>query len=238
MVNAIPSVCTRWPKSSRRRKPRWLTVSDSPSLWLKCKCTCSRTPVSVSCLRIQLLLMRTNDSYGAFFGLCLHLSDYPHGIRLTSAVLGGERKVLIVFMAPSQQDRTRFVSDLRESIAEVQEMEKYRVECKHPICWPLAWELNQLMCCTFQDGRPALCLPSHFNVPVPFVFIYSGVGKTERRDAAQLALWRCGRRRRRCEERCCEWHPRKDEFWWQLLRGWGSQTHSAQLISQGPVGDR
>lgn len=56
--------------------------------------------------------------------------DYPHGIRLTSAVLGGERKVLIVFMAPSQQDRTRFVSDLRESIAEVQEMEKYRVECK------------------------------------------------------------------------------------------------------------
>lgn len=35
-----------------------------------------------------------------------------------------------MFMAPSQQDRTRFVSDLRESIAEVQEMEKYRVECK------------------------------------------------------------------------------------------------------------
>uniref|UniRef100_H3D4N5 IQ motif and Sec7 domain ArfGEF 2b n=1 Tax=Tetraodon nigroviridis TaxID=99883 RepID=H3D4N5_TETNG len=55
-------------------------------------------------------------------------SYYPHGIRLTSAILGGERKVLIVFMAPSQQDRTRFVSDLRESIAEVQEMEKYRVE--------------------------------------------------------------------------------------------------------------
>ncbi|KAM4562737.1 IQ motif and SEC7 domain-containing protein 1 isoform 2-T2 [Odontesthes bonariensis] len=55
-------------------------------------------------------------------------SYYPHGIRLTSASLGGERKILIVFMAPSQQDRTRFVSDLRESIAEVQEMEKYRVE--------------------------------------------------------------------------------------------------------------
>uniref|UniRef100_A0A3Q2YTD1 IQ motif and Sec7 domain ArfGEF 2 n=1 Tax=Hippocampus comes TaxID=109280 RepID=A0A3Q2YTD1_HIPCM len=55
-------------------------------------------------------------------------NSYPHGIRLTSAVLGGERKVLIVFMAPSQQDRTRFVSDLRESVAEVQEMEKYRVE--------------------------------------------------------------------------------------------------------------
>ncbi|XP_014869515.1 PREDICTED: IQ motif and SEC7 domain-containing protein 2-like, partial [Poecilia mexicana] len=55
-------------------------------------------------------------------------SDYPHGIRLTSANPGGERKVLIIFTAPSQQDRARFTSDLRESIAEVQEMEKYRVE--------------------------------------------------------------------------------------------------------------
>ncbi|XP_056628370.1 IQ motif and SEC7 domain-containing protein 1 isoform X3 [Triplophysa dalaica] len=55
-------------------------------------------------------------------------SYYPHGIRLTSALPGSERKVLIVFNAPSQQDRTRFTSDLRESVAEVQEMEKYRVE--------------------------------------------------------------------------------------------------------------
>lgn len=74
---------------------------------------------------------------------CLHLSDYPHGIRLTSAILGGERKVLIVFMAPSQQDRTRFVSDLRESIAEVQEMEKYRVECEYSTCWTLDSESRQ-----------------------------------------------------------------------------------------------
>lgn len=65
--------------------------------------------------------------------ILLLVTDYAHGIRLTSAVLGGERKVLIVFMAPSQQDRSRFVSDLRESIAEVQEMEKYRVECERPI---------------------------------------------------------------------------------------------------------
>ncbi|XP_051759194.1 IQ motif and SEC7 domain-containing protein 2 isoform X3 [Ctenopharyngodon idella] len=55
-------------------------------------------------------------------------SYYPHGIRLTSAMPGSERKVLIVFNAPSQQDRTRFTSDLRESVAEVQDMEKYRVE--------------------------------------------------------------------------------------------------------------
>lgn len=38
--------------------------------------------------------------------------------------------MLIVFTAPSQQDRARFTSDLRESIAEVQDMEKYRVECE------------------------------------------------------------------------------------------------------------
>ncbi|CAM5131562.1 unnamed protein product, partial [Natator depressus] len=55
-------------------------------------------------------------------------SYYQFGIKLLSAVPGGERKVLIVFNAPSLQDRLRFTSDLRESIAEVQEMEKYRVE--------------------------------------------------------------------------------------------------------------
>ncbi|KAJ4934898.1 hypothetical protein JOQ06_007679 [Pogonophryne albipinna] len=59
---------------------------------------------------------------------CSSQRDYPHGIRLTSANPGGERKVLIVVTAPSQQDRARFTSDLRESIAEVQDMEKYRVE--------------------------------------------------------------------------------------------------------------
>uniref|UniRef100_A0A8B9VWI1 IQ motif and Sec7 domain ArfGEF 2 n=1 Tax=Anas zonorhyncha TaxID=75864 RepID=A0A8B9VWI1_9AVES len=53
---------------------------------------------------------------------------YQFGIKLLSAAPGGERKVLIVFNAPSPQDRLRFASDLRESVAEVQEMEKYRVE--------------------------------------------------------------------------------------------------------------
>lgn len=57
-------------------------------------------------------------------------TDYQFGIKLLSAVPGGERKVLIIFNAPSLQDRLRFTSDLRESIAEVQEMEKYRVECE------------------------------------------------------------------------------------------------------------
>ncbi|CAK6441491.1 unnamed protein product [Pipistrellus nathusii] len=53
---------------------------------------------------------------------------YPNGIRLTSAVPGADIKVLINFNAPNPQDRKKFSDDLRESIAEVQEMEKHRIE--------------------------------------------------------------------------------------------------------------
>lgn len=38
--------------------------------------------------------------------------------------------MLINFNAPNPQDRKKFTDDLRESIAEVQEMEKHRIECK------------------------------------------------------------------------------------------------------------
>lgn len=57
-------------------------------------------------------------------------TDYPNGIRLTSAIPGADIKVLINFNAPNPQDRKKFTDDLRESIAEVQEMEKYRIECE------------------------------------------------------------------------------------------------------------
>ncbi|XP_017160380.1 IQ motif and SEC7 domain-containing protein 1 isoform X2 [Poecilia reticulata] len=53
---------------------------------------------------------------------------YPNGLRLTSAIPGADIKVLINFNAPNPQDRKKFTDDLRESIAEVQEMEKYRIE--------------------------------------------------------------------------------------------------------------
>ncbi|XP_042535583.1 IQ motif and SEC7 domain-containing protein 1 isoform X1 [Dipodomys spectabilis] len=55
---------------------------------------------------------------------------YPHGIRLTSAVPGADVKVLINFNAPNPQDRKKFTDDLRESVAEVQEMEKHRIEAE------------------------------------------------------------------------------------------------------------
>lgn len=57
--------------------------------------------------------------------------DYPNGVRLTSAIPGADIKVLINFNAPNPQDRKKFTDDLRESIAEVQEMEKYRIECEY-----------------------------------------------------------------------------------------------------------
>ncbi|XP_067359864.1 IQ motif and SEC7 domain-containing protein 1 isoform X1 [Channa argus] len=53
---------------------------------------------------------------------------YPNGVRLTSAIPGADIKILINFNAPNPQDRKKFTDDLRESIAEVQEMEKYRIE--------------------------------------------------------------------------------------------------------------
>uniref|UniRef100_A0A8C7I0Z3 IQ motif and Sec7 domain ArfGEF 1 n=1 Tax=Oncorhynchus kisutch TaxID=8019 RepID=A0A8C7I0Z3_ONCKI len=53
---------------------------------------------------------------------------YPNGVRLTSAVPRADVKLLINFNAPNPQDRKKFTDDLRESIAEVQEMEKYRIE--------------------------------------------------------------------------------------------------------------
>ena len=62
--------------------------------------------------------------------------DYPNGIRLTSAIPGADIKVLINFNAPNPQDRKKFTDDLRESIAEVQEMEKYRIECELPFFSP------------------------------------------------------------------------------------------------------
>lgn len=66
-----------------------------------------------------------------FWCLLFLIIDYPNGIRLTSAIPGADIKVLINFNAPNPQDRKKFTDDLRESIAEVQEMEKYRIESKY-----------------------------------------------------------------------------------------------------------
>ena len=43
-------------------------------------------------------------------------TDYPHGIRLTTNL---DNKVLITFNARNEHDRSKFVEDLKEAIAEV-----------------------------------------------------------------------------------------------------------------------
>lgn len=80
----------------------------------------------------DLLVFSWTEADGRVWGPCSLLSsaDYPNGIRLTSAVPGADTKVLISFNAPNPQDRKKFSDDLRESIAEVQEMEKHRIECE------------------------------------------------------------------------------------------------------------
>jgi IQ motif and SEC7 domain-containing protein len=51
--------------------------------------------------------------------------DYPFCIRLTQKVDG---KVLATFNARNEHDRCKFADDLRESIAEMDEMETIRIE--------------------------------------------------------------------------------------------------------------
>lgn len=52
-------------------------------------------------------------------------SDYPFCIRLSQKVDG---KVLATFNARNEHDRCKFADDLRESIAEMDEMETIRIE--------------------------------------------------------------------------------------------------------------
>lgn len=56
-------------------------------------------------------------------------SDYPHGITILSP-FGSDKKQVLNFCAQSAEELLKFVEDLKESIAEVSEMEQIRIECK------------------------------------------------------------------------------------------------------------
>lgn len=88
-----------------------------------------RISISASLWKGHVWVLSWIASLKIFLSRCCFL-DYPNGVRLTSALPGADIKVLINFNAPNPQDRKKFTDDLRESIAEVQEMEKYRIECK------------------------------------------------------------------------------------------------------------
>lgn len=71
-------------------------------------------------------------------------SDYPHGITLVTPVSGSDKKQVLHFCALGSEEMQKFVEDLKESIAEVMELEQIRIECKassviqtpcsHPVC--------------------------------------------------------------------------------------------------------
>ncbi|KAF7229204.1 transcript variant X1 [Nothobranchius furzeri] len=68
-------------------------------------------------------------------GMQFHLYEneyYPHGITILSPY-GSEKKQVLHFCAQSSEELLKFVEDLKESIAEVSEMEQIRIE----------WELEK-----------------------------------------------------------------------------------------------
>jgi len=57
------------------------------------------------------------------------ITDYPHGITILSP-FSSEKKQVVSFCSQSSEELLKFVEDLRESIAEVAEMEQIRIECE------------------------------------------------------------------------------------------------------------
>uniref|UniRef100_A0A2K6LKP7 IQ motif and SEC7 domain-containing protein 3 n=1 Tax=Rhinopithecus bieti TaxID=61621 RepID=A0A2K6LKP7_RHIBE len=69
-------------------------------------------------------------------GMQFHLFEneyYSHGITLVTPLLGSERKQVLHFCALGSDEMQKFVEDLKESIAEVTELEQIRIE----------WELEK-----------------------------------------------------------------------------------------------
>lgn len=61
--------------------------------------------------------------------------DYPHGITILSP-FGSDKKQVLNFCAQSAEELLKFLEDLKESIAEVSEMEQIRIECEYHVFFP------------------------------------------------------------------------------------------------------
>uniref|UniRef100_A0A8B9K695 IQ motif and Sec7 domain ArfGEF 3a n=1 Tax=Astyanax mexicanus TaxID=7994 RepID=A0A8B9K695_ASTMX len=67
-------------------------------------------------------------------GMGFHLFEneyYPHAITIVSPISGSDKKQVLNFCTQSSEELLKFVEDLKESIAEVTEMEQIRIECKY-----------------------------------------------------------------------------------------------------------
>uniref|UniRef100_A0A8C8S7A2 IQ motif and SEC7 domain-containing protein 3 n=1 Tax=Pelusios castaneus TaxID=367368 RepID=A0A8C8S7A2_9SAUR len=81
-------------------------------------------------------------------GMQFHLFEneyYPHGITLVTPVSGSDKKQVLHFCALGSEEMQKFVEDLKESIAEVMELEQIRIE----------WELEK------QQGSKTLTLKTN-----------------------------------------------------------------------------
>ncbi|XP_049639154.1 IQ motif and SEC7 domain-containing protein 3 isoform X2 [Suncus etruscus] len=83
-------------------------------------------------------------------GMQFHLFEneyYSHGITLVTPLLGSERKQVLHFCALGSDEMQKFVEDLKESIAEVTELDQIRIE----------WELEKQQgakTLSFKSGGP------------------------------------------------------------------------------------
>jgi len=59
------------------------------------------------------------------------VTDYRHGIRLATSI---DAKVLITLNARSENDRTKFVEDLKEAILEVGELVLFNITTLEWMC--------------------------------------------------------------------------------------------------------
>lgn len=81
---------------------------------------------------IGLSIHFSGHSYGksTSVSLCWGFSSvYAHGVTMMSPFTS-EKKQLVSFCSPSGEELRKFAEELRESIAEVNEMEQIHIQCK------------------------------------------------------------------------------------------------------------
>nr|CAB3256786.1 IQ motif and SEC7 domain-containing protein 2 [Phallusia mammillata] len=105
--------------------------------------------------------------------LVFETTYYPNGIRLINSL---DNKVLITFNAPNEHDRNKFVSDLQESIAEVQQMETLRIGAeleRTQTTSPSESRTNSLLI----ESKKMSTSMQNLNEPHPMAASFSGEGR-------------------------------------------------------------
>lgn len=107
------------PFIEQRRQQNWSVLKD---------------PLASLCL-IKALVKAPSHSHCWGF-----LSDYAHGVTMLSPFTS-EKKQLVSFCSPSGEELRKFAEELREAIAEVNEMEQIHIQCKEAgaLSWSSGW---------------------------------------------------------------------------------------------------